>query len=57
MAKVHALGHEMPMVPTVMIDDEIMVESGAIIDTILRRYSPDVLSPAPNSDAYPAHAM
>ena len=27
MAMVHALGHEMPMVPTVVIEDQILVES------------------------------
>lgn len=57
MAQVHALGHEMPMVPTVVIGDEILVESGAIIDTILRRYAPDDLTPELESAAYPAHNM
>jgi glutathione S-transferase len=57
MAQVHALGHEMPMVPTVIIGDEILVESGAIIDTILSRYAPDSLTPELKSAAYPAHNM
>lgn len=57
MAKVHALGHEMPMVPTVVIDDQILVESGAIIDLILARYAPGKLAPAPDSKDFPKHRM
>lgn len=57
MAMVHALGHEMPMVPTVVIEDEILVESGAIIDTILARYAPGQLAPAVDSEHYPKHVM
>ena len=45
MALVHALGHEMPMVPTVVIEDQILVESGAIIETLLTRYAPGELTP------------
>ena len=48
MALVHALGHEMPMVPTVVIEDQILVESGAIIETILARYAPGELTPRPS---------
>ena len=57
MAKVHSLGHEMPMVPTVVIDDQILVESGAIIETILNRYAPGKLMPARESRNYPEHLM
>lgn len=57
MALVHALGHEMPMVPTVVIEGQILVESGAIIDTILTRYAPGSLTPDINSEAYPTHLM
>ena len=57
MAQVHALGHEMPMVPTVVIDDEILVESGAIIDVILARYAPGKLTPARDSEHYAKHRM
>ena len=57
MAQVHALGHEMPMVPTVVIEDQILVESGAIIETILSRYAPGELSPDIESDDYPLHVM
>jgi glutathione S-transferase len=57
MALVHALGHEMPMVPTVVIEDQILVESGAIIDTILSRYAPGELTPDIDSADYPPHLM
>lgn len=57
MALVHALGHEMPMVPTVVIEDQILVESGAIIETILSRYAPDELTPDIASEDYPIHLM
>ena len=57
MALVHALGHEMPMVPTVVIEDQILVESGAIIDLILSRYTVGELTPDIESDDYPVHLM
>jgi glutathione S-transferase len=57
MAKVRGLGHEMPMVPTVVIGDQILVESGAIIETILNRYAPGKLTPALDSRDYPEHLM
>lgn len=57
MALVHALGHEMPMVPTVVIEDQILVESGAIMETILSRYAPGQLTPDIESDDYPLHVM
>lgn len=57
MAKVRALGHEMPQVPTVVIEDEILVESGAIIDTILNRYASGQLAPAVDDPFYPKHQM
>ncbi|MEL7057206.1 MAG: glutathione binding-like protein [Pseudomonadota bacterium] len=57
MAMVHALGHEMPMVPTVVIEDQILVESGAIIDLILSRYATGELTPDVASDDYPVHLM
>lgn len=57
MALVHALGHEMPMVPTVVIEDQILVESGAIIDLILSRYAAGELMPDIESSDYPVHLM
>ena len=57
MDKVRALGHEMPMVPTVVIGDQILVESGAIMETIINRYAPGQLTPAIDSEYYPTHLM
>lgn len=57
MDKVRALGHEMPQVPTVVIDDQILVESGAIIETIINRYAPGELTPDMASDDYASHMM
>jgi len=57
MASIRALGHEMPMAPTVVYGDQIMVESGAIMDLILDRHAPDKLKPALESDYYPTYLM
>ncbi|MGH1420675.1 MAG: glutathione S-transferase family protein [Hyphomonas sp.] len=57
MAKVKALGHDMPQVPTVVIGDQVLVESGAIIETIINRYSPGKLTPEMASEDYAAHIM
>ena len=57
MAKVRSLGHDMPMVPTVTLGDEILVESGAIIETIINRYAPGELTPAIDSPDYAKHLM
>ncbi len=57
MNKVRALGHEMPMVPTVVLGEEILVESGAIIETILNRYAPGQLTPALDDPDYAKHLM
>ena len=57
MAKVRALGHEMPQVPTVTLGDEILVESGAIIETIINRYAPGELTPDIASPDYAKHLM
>ncbi|MEO9467421.1 glutathione binding-like protein [Parasphingorhabdus sp.] len=55
MAQIKALGHGMPMAPTVVYGDDIIVESGAIIDTILMRHAPGKLVPPTASRAYPHH--
>ena len=57
MDKVRALGHEMPQVPTVVVGDQILVESGAIIETILTRYAPGQLMPSVDSEFYPTYLM
>lgn len=48
---------EMPMFPTVFLDDQKLVESGAIIEVILNRYAPDSLRPALDSPEYGLHTM
>lgn len=55
MMQIRALGHGMPMAPTVVYGDDIIVESGAIIDTILSRHAPGKLVPPIDSKAYPHH--
>jgi glutathione S-transferase len=57
MAAIRALGHEMPMAPTVVYGEQIIVESGAIMELILDRHAPDKLKPALDSDQYPTYLM
>lgn len=57
MAAIRALGHEMPMAPTVVYGDQILVESGAIMEMILTRHAPDKLSPPLASEDYPNYLM
>ena len=47
----------MPVAPTVDISGQVMVESGAIIETILNRYAPGKLQPDISSLDYPYHLM
>jgi glutathione S-transferase len=57
MAMIRALNPVVPMAPTVKYGDQILVESGAIIDLILQRHAPTKLRPALDSANYPAHLM
>jgi glutathione S-transferase len=57
MAAIRDLGHEMPMAPTVVYGDQIIVESGAIMELILDRHAPDKLKPALDSDQYVTYLM
>ena len=57
MAAIRALNPVVPMAPTVKYGDQILVESGAIIDLILQRHAPAKLRPALESPDYPAHLM
>lgn len=57
MAKIRAINPDVPMAPTVTIGDQILVESGAIIEVILNRYAPDKLQPALESADYANHLM
>jgi len=57
MAKIRAINPDVPMAPTVTIGDQVLVESGAIIEVILNRYAPGKLQPALASDDYATHLM
>lgn len=55
MAQIRALSPDMPVAPTVTIGDQVLVESGAIIETIINRYAPGQLTPPLASPDYPEH--
>lgn len=57
MAKIREVNPAVPMAPTVVIGDQILVESGAIIEVLLNRYAPDQLQPALHSEDYANHMM
>ena len=57
MAKIREVNPDVPMAPTVIIGDEVLVESGAIIEVILNRYAPDQLAPDLHSSDYAKHLM
>jgi glutathione S-transferase len=53
MKAIHDVSPLMPVAPTVRIGDQVMVESGAIIELILARAGNGRLEPAVNSPDYP----
>src|SRR5476649_1150321 len=53
MKAIHDVSPLMPVAPTVRIGDQVMVESGAIIELILAREGRGRLEPAINSPDYP----
>lgn len=57
MAMIRELSPIVPMAPTVKYGDQILVESGAIIELILNRHAPGRLQPALNDPDYPHHLM
>jgi glutathione S-transferase len=57
MAAIRALNPTVPMAPTVKYGDQILVESGAIIETILERHAPGQLRPALDAPDYPYYLM
>jgi glutathione S-transferase len=57
MANIRAINPDVPMAPTVTIGDQILVESGAIIEVILNRYAPDQLQPPIETVDYANHLM
>jgi len=57
MAEIRKVNPGMPVAPTVTIGDQVLTESGAIIETILNRYAPGKLTPDMASLDYANHMM
>ncbi len=57
MAAIRAVNPGMPVAPTVTIGNEVLTESGAIIETIVNRYAPGWLTPALASPDYSQHLI
>ena len=57
MAAIRAVNPGMPVAPTVAVGDQVLTESGAIIETIINRYAPGKLTPALDSADYPNHLI
>lgn len=55
MANIRAINPDVPMAPTVVINGQILVESGAIIEVIINRYAPGKLQPPLASTDYANH--
>ena len=54
---IRAFSPIVPMAPTVKYGDQVLVESGAIIELILQRHAPGRLAPTLESPAYADHLM
>lgn len=57
MASIKAISPIVPMAPTVKYGNQIIVESGGIIEMILNRHAPGKLQPALASPDYPYYLM
>lgn len=57
MAEIRKVNPGMPVAPTVTIGNQVLTESGAIIETILNRYAPGKLTPPLDSADYPNHLI
>lgn len=57
MAMIREFSPVVPMAPTVIYGDQVLVESGAIVELILNRHAGGRLRPALESPDYPAHLM
>ena len=57
MAAIRAVNPGMPVAPTVTIGNEVLTESGAIIETIINRYAPGKLTPPLASADYGQHLI
>lgn len=55
MDKIREINPDVPMAPTVTIGDQVLVESGAIIEVILNRYAPGELQPPLATQDYADH--
>lgn len=57
LAEIRKVNPEMPVAPSVIYGDDILVESGAIIDILLNRHAPGKLIPDLNSKDYAWHQI
>lgn len=57
LAAIHRVNPDMPVAPTVIYGDDILVESGAIIEIILNRHAPGRLQPPLDSKDYLHHQI
>lgn len=57
MAKIRAINPDVPMAPTVTFGDQVLVESGAIMEVILDRYAGGRLQPGLETSDYANHLM
>lgn len=57
MAEIRKVNPGMPVAPTVTIGNEVLTESGAIIETIINRYAPGKLTPPMASADYSQHLI
>lgn len=57
LAQIREVNPGNPVAPTVIYGDQILVESGAIMEIILRRHAPDRLQPPVESDDYAWHQI
>lgn len=55
MAAIRAVNPLFPVAPTVTVNGEVLVESGAILELLIDRYAAGQLKPAVASAAYPAY--
>lgn len=57
MAEIRKVNPGMPVAPTVTVGNEVLTESGAIIEVILNRYAPGKLTPKLDSVDYGQHMI
>ena len=57
MANIRAISPIVPMAPTLQYGDQVLVESGAIIETLINRHAPGALQPPLASRDYPYHMI